>query len=975
MTSYCSCLLRASSPAWALISALLVLVTSPVHATSPGLPLTKDFSNTDLRDGALTSADWSTEDQAVLLAWSERRQLPRYSATGTDVGSEADRSWRVMLGDVDGDGRPFSIQTDPVGVTATVESETSAALPEWIVEFVYTGAPATWIVPPSTVDVVVDLRGALGGWSNSGPDDPGSPGRARATLTASPGTAWQINVGGKGSVGTGGFNGGGDSILSIGFIGGGGGGATDLRIGGTSLAERRLVAGGGGGAGDNQFGRGGGHGGGLEGTDGLAHEWSPDSYGRGGTQLAGGAGGTSNFDGQPGVAGDGGDGVQGGGGGGGWYGGGGGGGYSPVNYTSGGGGGGSGYGPPGAVLETGVQGDPPAGIHFADGYGRLTFRATHAAGLAVTVTGSQIYGGEPTYSVTYEGFLEGDDATAVTGTVSCSTDATATSAVGDGYTVTDCSGLSSVDYALFYVDGGLTVTATTPGAPMIGAATGGNASASISFTAPTNDGGSAITGYTATCGAQSTSGATSPITVTGLTNGTPVTCTVLATNAVGNSAPSAASNTVTPQAASQTNLSAPASSVFGEAVTLVASVTGESPTGSVAFSDGGNAIAGCTAVALTAGSAQCNISALAVGSRQLTADYAGDAANLPSTGQSSHQVYPASTAISVSGPPRTRINTSTAFDFALAVAVPGGGTPTGTVTLTGGSNSCQVSVPAAMSSCELSFDLLGPRTVSASFVSTDGNHLVSGSSGAGDLQTLVFAQSDLEVTKTDTVDSYREGDLLVYTITLGNLGEDVAANLRLRDTVPAGLVDVQWSCVASGGAVCPATSGVGDIDVQIASYSVGSLLSYSFSGNVSGQPEQILNTATVELPADGTIEDSYLANNSASDLNHRNLLFADGFEAATVTAAKGIYRLPSATLLPLLDGTATVVFELDDAQGQAARIYARVFNGQLQYALAQRASDGLLSLGPWVSYSGEPLLSWNASEEARGWVVAVVGLE
>ncbi len=431
---------------------------------------------------------------------------------------------------------------------ATVESEPSGVLPEWIVEFVYTGAPATWIVPPATVDVAVDLRGALGGWSNSGPDDPGSPGRARATLTASPGTAWQINVGGKGSVGTGGFNGGGDSNLSIGFIGGGGGGATDLRIGGTSLAERRLVAGGGAGAGDNQYGRGGGHGGGLEGTDGLAYDWwSPESYGRGGTQLSGGAGGTSNFDGQPGVAGDGGDGVQGGGGGGGWYGGGGGGGYSPVNYTSGGGGGGSGYGPPDTVFDTGTAGDPPVWGDF-NGYGRLTFRATHAAGLAVTVTGSQIYGGEPTYSVIYEGLLEGDDATEVTGTVSCTTDATATSPVGDGYTVTDCSGLSSVDYALFYVEGGLTVTATTPAAPMIGAATGGNASASVSFTAPTNDGGSAITGYTEASdpGGFAGSCASSPCAVSGLTNGTVYTFTVTATNEAGTSSASLPSNSATP---------------------------------------------------------------------------------------------------------------------------------------------------------------------------------------------------------------------------------------------------------------------------------------------------------------------------------------------------------------------------------------------------------------------------------------------
>jgi hypothetical protein len=41
-----------------------------------------------------------------------------------------------------------------------------------------------------------------------------------------------------------------------------------------------------------------------------------------------------------------------------------------------------------------------------------------------------------------------------------------------------------------------------PGAPTIGAATPGNTQATIAFTAPASNGGSAITGYTVTCTAE-----------------------------------------------------------------------------------------------------------------------------------------------------------------------------------------------------------------------------------------------------------------------------------------------------------------------------------------------------------------------------------------------------------------------------------------------------------------------------------------
>ncbi|PIQ30298.1 MAG: hypothetical protein COW62_12945, partial [Zetaproteobacteria bacterium CG17_big_fil_post_rev_8_21_14_2_50_50_13] len=88
-----------------------------------------------------------------------------------------------------------------------------------------------------------------------------------------------------------------------------------------------------------------------------------------------------------------------------------------------------------------------------------------------------------------------------------------------------------------------------PGAPTAASAVAGDTTTQISFTAPANNGGSAITSYTVTSnpGGLTATGAASPITITGLTNGTAYSFTVTATNAVGTGPASAPSNAVTPQ--------------------------------------------------------------------------------------------------------------------------------------------------------------------------------------------------------------------------------------------------------------------------------------------------------------------------------------------------------------------------------------------------------------------------------------------
>jgi uncharacterized protein (TIGR02145 family) len=93
---------------------------------------------------------------------------------------------------------------------------------------------------------------------------------------------------------------------------------------------------------------------------------------------------------------------------------------------------------------------------------------------------------------------------------------------------------------------------TAPGAPVIGTATLGDGTATVSFTAPVNNGGLVITSYTATSSPGNITGTltqsgSGTITVTGLSNGTAYTFTVTATNAIGTSLASAASGSITPE--------------------------------------------------------------------------------------------------------------------------------------------------------------------------------------------------------------------------------------------------------------------------------------------------------------------------------------------------------------------------------------------------------------------------------------------
>lgn len=213
-------------------------------------------------------------------------------------------------------------------------------------------------------------------------------------------------------------------------------------------------------------------------------------------------------------------------------------------------------------------------------------------------------------------------------------------------------------------------TPDAPGAPTGVTGTSGNGQVTVSWTAPTSVGGAPITGYTVTAspgGATCATASTSCV-VTGLTNGTAYTFTVVATNVGGDSSPSTASSSVTPQKSSQTI-------TFNS---ITSKVYGSSP-----FSLTVSASSGLSVSLVSTDTSVCAVSGTTVtivstGTCEIEADQVGDASYLAATTETrSFAVTPKPITMSVSISNKTYNGSSSA---SLS------GTPTLTGVLAGDAN-------------------------------------------------------------------------------------------------------------------------------------------------------------------------------------------------------------------------------------------------------------------------------------------------
>lgn len=252
----------------------------------------------------------------------------------------------------------------------------------------------------------------------------------------------------------------------------------------------------------------------------------------------------------------------------------------------------------------------------------------------------------------------------------------------------------------------------------------------------------------------------------------PPTCTISATNGSGQRSNKTFVMTTTPAPTQPTTTSLVASTVSpagGAAVTLTATVAGNSPTGSIEFSEG---LVTLATVPLSGGVANYVSPALSVGSHTITASYAGNAGNQASASAGLVVTWAKfSTATNL-----TASSTSPAFGAAVTfTATVSGNSPTGNIVFADGGNTLAI-VPLSGGAASYASPALsvGSHTITASYAG-NGNNAASASAGA----VVTWAKQSTTTSLTSTSTAPPFGTAVTFTATVS--GSNPTGNVVFAD--------------------------------------------------------------------------------------------------------------------------------------------------------------------------------------------------
>ncbi|MEX1073460.1 MAG: S8 family serine peptidase, partial [Chloroflexota bacterium] len=236
----------------------------------------------------------------------------------------------------------------------------------------------------------------------------------------------------------------------------------------------------------------------------------------------------------------------------------------------------------------------------------------------------------------------------------------------------------------------------------------------------------------------------------------------------------------------------PDPTVVGQSYTVNYSVTVNSPgsgtpTGNVTVSDGSASCVG------TVAAGTCNLTSTSVGSKTLTATYAGNANFTTSTSAGvSHTVNAANTTTTITSdsPDPSVAGSPYTVNWTVVAQSPGSGTPTGTVTISDGTDSCgPITLPTA--TCSFTSTTTGSKTLTATYISDSAN-FNSSSATASHTVTGATANVTLEGWKTlasghwstmtmnNGDQNYVEGQSVPFRLGLNGIAKGAAWSITIQ---------------------------------------------------------------------------------------------------------------------------------------------------------------------------------------------------